>query len=158
MHSDHRTARIGDLRGVATRHDLHLQVMMLRRARRLGGRILSNAADFFSKQTVVSLLLLLLLGIAVAGASMVNLSSKLINSQALQNSVLYANALQQARTYYSENVVKKLGNQESIKADYDHIHKPDAVPIPATFLIELGQRISDDPSGASVSLFRTISA
>lgn len=153
MHSDHRTARPGDLRGVATKHDLHLQAMILRRARRLGGRILSNAADFFSKQTVVSLLLLLLLGIAVAGASMVNLSSKLINSQALQNSVLYANALQQARTYYSENVVKKLGNQESIKADYDHIHKPDAVPIPATFLIELGQRISSDTSGVSVSLF-----
>lgn len=127
--------------------------MSFAKLRRFGRQLISNAVEFFNKQTVASLLFLLLAGVLVAALNMVSLSSELINTQALQSSFLYANALQNARTYYSETVVKKLKNQDFVKIDHDHIDKLDTVPIPATFLIDLGERISKENLGVSVRLF-----
>lgn len=121
--------------------------MSFAKLRRFGRQLISNAVEFFNKQTVASLLFLLLAGVLVAALNMVSLSSELINTQALQSSFLYANALQNARTYYSETVVKKLKNQDFVKIDHDHIGKLDTVPIPATFLIDLGERISKENLG-----------
>jgi adenylate cyclase len=104
-------------------------------------------------RTVPLLVLLFCAGVGAALWNMATLSSDLIESQAMQNSALYAGALQQARTFYSESVVAKLGDREDVVVDYDHLHQPDTIPLPATFLIELGDRIRSDRADVSVRLF-----
>jgi len=101
-------------------------------------RSLTKAVDFFKRRTIASLFLLFFAGISIAAINMIHLSSELINTQALQSSFLYADALQQARTLYNEAIVEKLKNDGSINIDYNHIEQPKTIPIPATFLIELG--------------------
>ncbi|MBU6250786.1 MAG: adenylate/guanylate cyclase domain-containing protein [Cyanobacteria bacterium REEB417] len=114
---------------------------------------ITKAVDFFKRRTIASLFLLFFAGISIAAINMIHLSSELINTQALQSSFLYADALQQARTLYNEAVVDKLKNEASVNIDYNHFGQPKTIPFPATFLIELSERISQENLGLSVKLF-----
>ncbi|WP_008312228.1 adenylate/guanylate cyclase domain-containing protein [Leptolyngbya sp. PCC 6406] len=115
--------------------------------------LLRRADALLHNRTVPLLVLLFCAGVAAALWNIATLSSQLIESQALQNSALYADAIQQARTFYSETVVAKLQNRDDITIDYDHLHQPNTIPLPATFLIELGERIRAGQADVSVRLF-----
>ena len=104
------------------------------------------------RQTVTSLVVLLCAGVVAAVVNMATLSSQLISSQAELSSALYVDSLQQTRTYYSENVVKKIKGNPDIKIDYDHLHQPNAIPLPATFLIDVSKAISNRDTGVSFRL------
>lgn len=127
--------------------------MITSKIKRFGSLSFTKAVDFFKKRTIASLILLLLAGVSIATIDMINLSSELINTQAMQSSLLYADALQHARTLYNETVVDKLKNEESININYNHFEQTKTIPFPATFLIELSERISKDNRGVSVKLF-----
>ncbi|HEY9763370.1 MAG TPA: adenylate/guanylate cyclase domain-containing protein [Trichocoleus sp.] len=81
------------------------------------------------------------------------LSSDLIRSQAMQSAQLYAQAIKQARTLYSQNVVSHLKEVDGIKITHDYADQTAAVPLPATFLIELSKTISQQNPGMSVRLY-----
>ena len=104
------------------------------------------------RHTIPSLVVLLCAGVIAALVNMATLSSQLIESQALQSSSLYVSALQQTRTFYSENVVKKLKGDPDIHVDYDYLHKPLTIPLPATFLMDVSRKISNADTGVSFRL------
>lgn len=103
----------------------------------------------------IILVLTLLCCVAVAGSiwNMSRLTSNLIASQALQNAKLYANTLQESRTLYSSQVVSRATKDNQIRAIHDYSLHPGAIPLPATFLIELGDSIAEMKSGFSVRLY-----
>jgi adenylate cyclase len=61
------------------------------------------------KRTILILVLLLCAGVVGAWWNMSRLSINLIESQALQNATLYAQAINEARTLYSSEAVNRSG-------------------------------------------------
>lgn len=121
------------------------------------GKLISQAlnaiAKLLYKQTILILMLLLCGGIAIALSNMWLLSSNLIKSQALQNSALYAYAIKEARSLYSDQVIDRLTPDHNIIVTDDYSTKKGAIPIPVTFLIELAPHLSDKNHGMSVRLY-----
>ncbi len=103
----------------------------------------------------IILVLTLLCLMAVGGSiwNMSRLTSNLIKSQALQNAKLYANTLTESRTLYSSEVVSRVKKDNLIRVSHDYLIHPGAIPLPATFLIELGEQIGAMKPGISVRLY-----
>ncbi|MEW6493892.1 MAG: adenylate/guanylate cyclase domain-containing protein [Cyanobacteriota bacterium] len=111
---------------------------------------LSAFTSLFYKRTILVLTLLLCAGIAASLWNISRLTTRVVKFQADQNAQLYAQAINTARTLYSDTVV------EHIKAD-PKIHgttlsdgyfsQEGGLPVPATFLIELGKRLSSNKDG-----------
>lgn len=109
--------------------------------------------QLLNRQTILLLAILFIAGLAGALFNMSRLSSDLIQSQAVQSSALYAQAIKEARTIYSNNAVARLKQVHGIDVSPDYASKPGAIPLPATFLIELSQTISQQNPGMSVRLY-----
>lgn len=105
------------------------------------------------RRTILVLALLLCLGVATAVWNISYHSWNLMRSHALQNATLYAQAIKNARTLYSDNVVDRLDNLKTVRVTHDYVNKANAVPLPATFAIELGQRIQQENHQMSVRLY-----
>jgi adenylate cyclase len=74
---------------------------------------------------------------------MSRLSSNLIESQALQNAVSSAKSLNEAFVLYSDAVVDRAKKVKGITVIANYLTKEGAIPNPATFEIELAQRIGE---------------
>lgn len=107
----------------------------------------------FYRQIILGLTILFSVGVAVAMANMSSLSSNLIKSQALQNASLYAEAIKESRTLYSSDVVSRLAGREGITVTHDYTLKKGAIPVPVTFLIELGKQLGENHPEMSVRLY-----
>ncbi|MEB3828844.1 adenylate/guanylate cyclase domain-containing protein [Phormidium sp. CCY1219] len=105
------------------------------------------------RQTLLILTLLFCIGVGVALSNMSRLSSHLIASQALQNAAAIAQTMKEARTLYSSQAVNRIENIPGIRVTHDYATQEGAMPLPATFLLELGHKISDDRGGMSAHLF-----
>ena len=105
------------------------------------------------KHTVLLLVVLLCAGVTAAVLNMANLSTHLIEKQALENSMAYVQVLQNARSLYSEEVVNKVAKNQEMTASHIYADLAKTIPIPATFLIDLGAQISAENSGIKVRLF-----
>jgi hypothetical protein len=77
----------------------------------------------------------------------------LVESQALQNAALYAQAIKEARTLYSSEAVDRLKATHGIIITHDYATKEAAIPLPATYLIKLGATLSEKNSGMSIRLY-----
>lgn len=108
---------------------------------------------FLLKHTILVLTILFCVGISIALVNISHLSTKLIESQALQNAEASADALKQARTFYSANVVSRAKKVHGITITHDYSKEPGAIPLPATYLIELGKVIGENHNHFSVRLF-----
>ncbi|NEQ99692.1 MAG: DUF3365 domain-containing protein [Cyanothece sp. SIO2G6] len=73
--------------------------------------------------------------------NMSDLSTSLIRSQALQNAQLYAQAMLASRTLYSDIVIDRLDAMHGMSLNRIEGYTDKDIPIPATFLIDLGQRL-----------------
>ncbi|MEC4982651.1 MAG: adenylate/guanylate cyclase domain-containing protein [Oscillatoria sp. PMC 1068.18] len=116
-------------------------------------KFLESFARILYQQTILLLGILFGIGTTVALWNMHHLSIHLVKSQALQNAVLYAEAVSQARTLYSSAVVDQLRTVEGVTITHDYGDREQAIPLPATYLIELGKLLSDDFTGMAVSLY-----
>ncbi|MGE5658953.1 MAG: adenylate/guanylate cyclase domain-containing protein [Actinomycetota bacterium] len=105
------------------------------------------------KRIILVVTILFCIGVGVAMANMSSLSSNLIKSQALENSTLYAEAIKESRTLYSSEVVSRLASRDGITFTDDYTAKKAGVPLPVTFLIELGKRLGEKHSEISVRLY-----
>ena len=105
------------------------------------------------RRTVLVLTLFLIAGTAAALWNTARLSQTLVESQAIQNSRLYVQALQEARSFYSDRVVAPLSGTDGVEIYHDPLTKPEAIPVPATFLIDLGHRLSTETDITSVRLY-----
>lgn len=121
--------------------------------RQLLTQVLTVFTRLLYKQTILILTLLLCMGVAAALWNMSHLSMTLIESQALQNATLYAQAIKEARTLYSDRAVDRVKDSHGITITDAYETKDGAIPIPATYLIELGKRLSIMTPGMSVRLY-----
>jgi diguanylate cyclase (GGDEF)-like protein len=106
------------------------------------------------RHIVVILIGLLCVGLGVGLAGSYNLSMQLVEFQAQQYARVSVNTLNQSRALYSESVAQRLKPVKSILMSPEYHDIPGAIPIPATFSIELSERLSDPTNG---SLFRLYS-
>lgn len=105
------------------------------------------------RRTILILAILFVAGLAGALFNMSRLSSDLIRSQAVQTSALYAQAIKEARTLYSKNAVSRLSDIHGVSVAPNYANVPGGIPLPATFLIELSESISQQNPGMSVRLY-----
>ncbi|MBE9117026.1 DUF3365 domain-containing protein [Lusitaniella coriacea LEGE 07157] len=121
--------------------------------RQLKTKVILLFTRILYQRTILLLTLLFILGVSFALWGMTNLSSNLIETQATQNAVLYAQSLTEARTLYSSEVVARAKKIDGLNVTHNYTLKEGSIPIPATFLIELGHRIRENNPGVSVRLY-----
>jgi signal transduction histidine kinase/CheY-like chemotaxis protein len=80
------------------------------------------------------------------------LSAEISQESTLHNAEVYVKALEEFRTLYTSEVVNKL-SQNNIEVTHDYKGKDNAVPLPATLTILLGEGISADANGADTRLY-----
>lgn len=124
-----------------------------RAARSVFRPLLKVVLQLLNRRTILLLAILFIAGLAGALFNMSRLSSDLIQSQAVQSSALYAQAIKEARTLYSGNAVSRIKQIPGVNVTHDYLSTPGAIPLPATYLIELSQSISQQNPGMSVRLF-----
>ena len=121
--------------------------------RQLISRSRAAISQLIYKRILLALTILFCVGVGVAMANMSRLSSTLIESQALQNATLYAQAIKEARTLYSAEVVNPLNTAKGINFTHDYNPTKVTIPVPAAFLIELGQNITNKNPEVSLRLY-----
>ncbi len=112
-----------------------------------------NLTSLLYRRTILVLTLLCCIATGVAMWNMSRLTSNLIESQALQNATLYAQSLKESRTLYTSEVVNRLTGSPEVTVTHNYVMSPGAIPLPATYLIELGERIRQMKAGVSVRLY-----
>ncbi|MBP0001615.1 MAG: diguanylate cyclase [Cyanobacteria bacterium SID2] len=105
------------------------------------------------RRTVLVLTILLCAGVGIAMLSMSHLSMTLIESQALQNAVASAQAIDRARLLYSSEAVARAKKIPGITVTADYADRDGAIPNPATFTISLGKQLSSNNDGYLVRLY-----
>ena len=116
-------------------------VMLLRRS----GRALQE-------RIILVLVVMFCVGVAATLWDLARLSSKLVESAALEGSALQAESLEELRTLYTSEVVERLRG-EGITVTHDYAAHAGAIPLPVTFSMELGRRIGARGSGMHVRLY-----
>ncbi len=98
--------------------------------------------------------LILLFGIVVASMiwHLSRLQSEMIESTALGTSQLYSTALSQFRTLYTSEVVEK-ARRHGLEVTHEYESRDDAIPLPATLSMILGEEIGKRASGATSYLY-----
>lgn len=112
-----------------------------------------KAIQFLNRKTLSIIALLFFVGVASVLWNMSSLSDKLIQAQAIQFASHYVQSIKEARTLYSNSVVNRVKDIHGVSVVPDYAKKKGAIPLPATFLIELSQTISQQNPGMSVRLF-----
>jgi adenylate cyclase len=80
------------------------------------------------------------------------LSSNLIQSAALQAASMHAESLKEVRKLYTSEVTDRVAGH-GIQITHDYATKEGAIPLPATFSMELGKRISEQNTGMQARLY-----
>jgi eukaryotic-like serine/threonine-protein kinase len=80
------------------------------------------------------------------------LSTHFVHSTALESTRMEASMLEDINEYYSESVVGRL-DQDQVPATHQYATTPNSVPLPFTFMIDAGKRITEDESGMQVRIY-----
>ncbi|CAH1209025.1 Histidine kinase [Candidatus Nitrotoga sp. BS] len=104
------------------------------------------------KHTIVVLSIIFCSGTLLALWYLSHATNTLVQSAALQGMTLQAETLMELRNAYTSEVVDRLSSHD-IEVTHDYLHKPGAIPLPATFTMDLGRRISSHSSGMVVRLY-----
>jgi hypothetical protein len=100
-----------------------------------------------------SLLLAVLLGSMFGFWHLSRLSQALVRYSALQGAAQQAELFDEVNSFYSAHVVDR-ATHSGVEVTHQYAAKPGAIPVPATFTIELGRQISDHSQyGTQVRLY-----
>lgn len=99
-----------------------------------------------------SLLVAIPIGSLVGFAYLSQLSTQFVQSTALESTRMEADMLEKINEFYSEEVVGRL-DWEKIKVTHQYATVPQSIPLPFTFMIDAGQRITEDKSGMQVRIY-----
>ena len=99
-----------------------------------------------------SVMLAVVVGSAVGFTHLVHLSTWFVQETALDSVRMEADMLWRINLYYSEEVVGRL-DWEQIEVTHEYARMKNAIPLPATFTIDSGDRISADLAGMQVRLY-----
>ncbi len=125
---------------------------MIRAVWRPVSATLARSIRLFHERTILVLAVMFCVGAAATAWHLSRLSSQLIESAALQGTALYSEALEELRTLYTSEVVDRLRGS-GITVTHDYAAREGAIPLPATFSMELGRRIGERGSGLQVRLY-----
>ncbi len=120
--------------------------------RRVATKARNAVVHLICERTVPLLAVMFCVGIAVTLWHLSHLSSSLVESGALHGISLYSQSLTELRAFYNSEVVERVRPQ-GVVVTHDYATKDGAVPIPATFTIEFGKRISEKSTGMQVRLY-----
>lgn len=81
-----------------------------------------------------------------------SLSTHFVHGTALESTRMEANMLEDINEYYSESVIGPL-DQEQVPVTHRYSETPNSIPLPFTFMIDAGQRISESESGMQVKIY-----
>jgi two-component system sensor histidine kinase/response regulator len=113
----------------------------------------SNIRAWLVRNRIV--LVLALIFCAATAATLWHLSRlswRLVESSALQAASQYADSLKELRKLYTSEVTDRLVGH-GIEVTHDYATKEGAIPLPATFSMELSERISQQSSGMHARLY-----
>jgi serine/threonine protein kinase len=99
----------------------------------------------------------LLIAVTLGSASglwhLTTLSEELVRSTALESAAMQSEMLDEMNNFYSSTVVDRVQTQ-GIEATHDYLGRPRTIPLPATFMIDLGQLLGEkSSSGMQVRLY-----
>jgi signal transduction histidine kinase len=78
---------------------------------------------------------------------------KTLETNAIEDSRLYSEAIATFRTIYSREVVAKVRSNSNIEVTHKYLNNPNAIPLPSTFSILMGEEISKKMKGGTVKLY-----
>lgn len=91
--------------------------------------------------------------VAVGGFGYLSwLSTHFVQSTALESTRMEANMLEDINEYYSESVIGRI-DQDHIPVTHQYKTTPNSLPLPFTFMIDAGARITEDESGMQVKIY-----
>lgn len=105
------------------------------------------------KRTILVLTIMFCVAVGLALSSMSRLSSHLIESQALQNAAWSAKSINAASALYSDAVTDRVKKVKEITVIHNYLTKEGAIPNPATYQIELAQRIGEKNTGMRARVY-----
>lgn len=108
---------------------------------------------FMQKNIIVILFVLLCAGIGVGLLGSNRLAGRPIEAQARQHAGVTIDILNKTRMLSSKNVAKRVNSVEGVTLSPQYHSTDGAIPVPATFSIELAEEISDLKGGASFRLY-----
>jgi signal transduction histidine kinase/DNA-binding response OmpR family regulator/HPt (histidine-containing phosphotransfer) domain-containing protein len=116
-------------------------------------RALSAVLAFLLRNRIIFVLTIVFCA-AMAGTlwHLSRLSSKLVQSAALQGVSQHADTLKELRKLYTSEVTERVV-AHGIEVTHDYATKEGAIPLPATFSMVLGKRISQDAAGMQARLY-----
>jgi len=108
--------------------------------------------DFIRDRTVLTLILLLLLGITGILYQFHTVSQNLVESMALEETKRYAEALTQFRILYSSEVVAR-ASHVGVEVLHDYTKHEGAIPLPVTLSILIGKHLEETKIGGGIRLY-----
>jgi signal transduction histidine kinase len=108
--------------------------------------------DWVYQRTVFALTLIFSVAAALTLWHLSHLSSRLVETGALQATSIYSQSITDLRTFYNSEVVERV-RPSGVEVTHDYAAKKTAIPIPATFTIEFGKHISEKNSGMQIRLY-----
>ena len=104
------------------------------------------------ERTVPALTVIFVLAVVIAFWHFSHLSSRLVETGALQATSMYSQSITDLRTFYNSEVVERV-RPRGIEVTHNYAATAGAIPIPATFTIEFGKHIAANNSGMEIRLF-----
>lgn len=80
------------------------------------------------------------------------LSTHFVQSTALESTRMEANMLEDINDFYSEKVIGRI-DQNQIPVTHKYASTPNSLPLPFTFMIDVGRRITENESGMQVKIY-----
>jgi len=108
---------------------------------------------WLNQRIALTLVILLCLGTGVALSGTFELSTDLVDAQALQHARVSVHTVKEAWFLYSQSVVGRLDDLDVVIASPEYHQIAGGIPVPATYTIELGERVSKAEGGLSFRLF-----
>lgn len=119
--------------------------------RRVAGA-LAACVRLLHERAILVLTLMFCVGAAAVLWHLSRLSSTLVEAAALQGTALHSESLEELRKMYTSEVVDRL-RLHGITVTHDYAMREGAIPLPATFSMELGGRIGAKGSGMQARLY-----
>ncbi|MBC7818879.1 MAG: PAS domain S-box protein, partial [Planctomycetaceae bacterium] len=106
---------------------------------------------YVSERLVLWLLPVIVLGTGAVLWQLERQVTVLYREMAYQGAALQARTIEEVRHFYTNKVVDRL-KKHGIEATHDYQSKEDAIPLPATLTIELGERLSNPSRGQGATV------
>ena len=120
------------------------------------GRATQSVVDLMRRcvheRTVPALTLIFVLAVVIAFWHFSHLSSRLVETGALQATSMYSQSITDLRTFYNSEVVERV-RPRGVEVTHNYAATAGAIPIPATFTIEFGKHIAANNAGMEIRLY-----